>query len=69
MIGQDATAAKATLGTATAATGWATFSDQLQDGLSIATMILGGVLTSWLIFKEARSEWYRWKAKKGDKDG
>jgi len=65
MISHDATAAKATAGSVTAATGLATYLEAINGALGIAATVLGILLTSWLIFKEVRQEINRRKANKG----
>ncbi len=56
MISQDAIAAKGMVGTATAGAGLASFFEITQGVLSIATMILGLILSSWILYKEYRAE-------------
>jgi len=65
MTSLDVTAAKATAGTVTAATGLATYLEVIQSGLGIAASLLGVLLTGWIIYKELRTEMIRRNAKKG----
>ena len=65
MTSLDATAAKATAGTVTVATGLATYLEVIQSGLGIAASLLGVILTGWILYKELRAEMTRRKGKNG----
>lgn len=64
MINQDAIAAKATVGTATAGAGLANFFEVTQSALNTVGVLLGVTLTSWLLYKEYRAEKERRASKK-----
>ncbi len=68
MISQDAIAAKATVGTVTAATGLASYFDLIHSGLSIVAVILGIILTGRMLYKEFFPRGDR-RSTDGDKDG